>query len=208
MKVFGIGLNKTGTTSLGKALEILGFEKHQSCNLDLTKEWAANNLKAILSIAEKNNNFEDWPWPLVYKEIYKEFKDAKFILTKRSSADKWYESLCKHSLETGPTEFRKLIYGHYMPHDFKEEHVNFYNQHNKEVISFFNQNAPEKLLVISFEEGKNWEKLCSFLKKDVPEVEFPLLNKSKAATKHNSAIQVKHKTLVQFVKLVRKIRGN
>ncbi|MFY0608665.1 MAG: hypothetical protein JXR10_18245 [Cyclobacteriaceae bacterium] len=28
MKIFGIGLNKTGTTSLGQALEILGYKKH------------------------------------------------------------------------------------------------------------------------------------------------------------------------------------
>jgi hypothetical protein len=188
MKVFGIGLNKTGTTSLGHALEILGQQKHISCNSRLTKYWANNNLSPIISIAEKYDNFEDWPWPLVYKELYNEFEDAKFILTKRSSAEKWYESLCKHSLKTGPTEFRRLIYGHSMPQGFKTEHIQFYNRHNKEVIKFFQQNAPDKLLVISFEDGNNWQKICGFLNKEIPKIEFPLLNRS------NDNYKVMHNT--------------
>lgn len=205
MKVFGIGLNKTGTTSLGQALRVLGFDKHQGCNLELTRYWSTKNLEPIFEVVKENNNFEDWPWPLIYKELYAEFEDAKFVLTKRSSVDVWYESLCKHSILKGPTEIRKLVYGCYMPHDFKDKLFAIYNQHNEDVIAFFNQKAPEKLLVISFEDGNNWEKLCHFLNMEVPKSEFPFLNQSKS-DQQKTEIAIGNNAMVNTLNVRSRIR--
>lgn len=196
MKIFGVGLNKTGTTSLGNALEVLGYKNHISCNWPLTKLWSENNISPILEEAEKYNNFEDWPWPLLYKELYEAFEDAKFILTTRSSADEWYTSLCNHALRTGPTEYRKKIFGHYMPYDYKDHHINFYNKHNEDVINFFNKHAPEKLLVINFKDGHNWEKLCDFLNVEIPETAFPFLNRD---NKQANSAGSKNKFIVKFL---------
>ena len=214
MKVFGIGLNKTGTTSLGKALEILGYKKHISCNWELTKLWSENNLNPILKEAEKYNNFEDWPWPLVYKELFKKFENAKFILTIRDTPEDWYSSLCNHALRTGPTEFRKRIYGYYMPHDFKSEHINFYNNHNKGVIRFFKKNAPEKLLVISFKDGNRWEKICDFLNNEIPETDFPFLNRNRVENqssnkekKDKKSITISNRHVVKFLTAGIKIKN-
>ncbi len=182
-KVFGIGLNKTGTTSLGKALEILGFTNHMSCDLALTKRWAENDLESIFEVARKNNNFEDWPWPLVFTELFDEFNDAKFILTLRKSPEAWYKSLCDHALRTGPTEYRKLIYGYLMPHDFKDWHIGYYERHNQSVIDFFSRYAPEKLLVVCWEKGDGWPDLCRFLNKEIPNEEFPFLNRHPSKSK-------------------------
>lgn len=44
MKVFGIGLNKTGTTTLGKAIEILGFKNHIGYNSGPLVKLAIPNL--------------------------------------------------------------------------------------------------------------------------------------------------------------------
>lgn len=176
-KVFGVGLNKTGTTSLGRALETLGFTDHLSCDLELTKRWAKNDFQPIFNVARKYNNFEDWPWSLMYRELYEEFEEAKFILTLRKSPEVWYKSLCDHSLKTGPTEYRRLIYGHFMPHDFKEEHIAFYKQHNQAVSDFFRRYAPEKLLIVSWEKGDGWPELCRYLDKEIPHEKFPFLNR-------------------------------
>lgn len=176
-KVFGIGLNRTGTTTLGRTLEILGFRNHVSFDFELTKSWAENDLEPILEIARANNNFEGWPWPLMFRELYEEFEDAKFILTMRKTPETWYKSLCDHSLRTGPEEYRKLVYGHYMPHDFKEEYLEFYEQHNRDIINFFKRNASEKLLVVCWEKGDGWKVLCEFLDKESPKREFPFLNR-------------------------------
>ncbi|MGN6616909.1 MAG: sulfotransferase family protein [Ilyomonas sp.] len=177
-KVFGIGLNKTGTTSLGKALVLLGYKNHAGCNLKLTKCWSSSNLKPIYEVANQNNCFEDWPWPLVYREMFYKFENAKFILTVRKSADRWYQSLCKYSVIKSKSKFRRLIYGFHMPHNYRKEHIDFYEKHNQSVIDFFNEKAPEKLLIVCWEEGHGWQQLCKFLGKELPVHEFPHLNKS------------------------------
>jgi hypothetical protein len=177
MKIFGIGLNKTGTTTLGKALEILEFSKHISFDLGLTKKWYRGDIAELIDKAKDYNNFEDWPWPLVYKEMSEKYPNSKFILTTRKSSDIWYESLCKHSLKTGPSEFRKMIYGYSMPQKYKSEHINFYNLHNESARDFF-INQDDRFKEICFENGEGWEKLCGFLNKEVPETPFPHLNKS------------------------------
>ncbi|PKQ46352.1 sulfotransferase family protein [Confluentibacter flavum] len=213
MKVFGIGLNKTGTKSLSKALTILGYRDSLALDWELrytksenrwelTKFWYENNLDPIISLAKTKNNFEDWPWPLVYKDMYQEFNDAKFILTIRKSPEVWYNSLCKHAKTISDNKFEKLIYGYYMPHDFKKEHIDFYNNHNKSVIDFFNKNAPEKLLVMCFEEGDGWEKLCGFLNQKNNNSEFPHVNDS------NSRELIYNKYLIKMVRFYRSLKKN
>ena len=195
MKVFGIGLNKTGTTSLGSAIEILGFDKHHSYNLEMTRHWFNKELVPLFSFIDNYNNLEDWPWPLMYKVLYERYPDAKFILTTRISSEVWFKSLVKQSLGTGPTEFRKLIYGHYMPEGHKDEHIAIYENHNKEVIEFFKKNAPEKLIQVCWEHGDGWKELCTFLNKDIPKQDFPFLNRhtmeqfNKKSKKKNNSLK-------------------
>jgi len=187
MKVFGIGLNKTGTSSLGRALKKIGFSRHVGCHLESLKNLKNGNLNPIFDLVDKNNCFEDWPWPLMYRELYEKYQDAKFILTTRKTPDIWYESLCKHATRKGPTEHRKLAYGHSMPHDYKEHHIQFYLDHNEEVIEFFENNDPDKLLVVSWENGDGWEEICDFLGKEIPETPFPHLhNSQQIKSKKNS----------------------
>lgn len=178
MKVFGIGLNKTGTTTLGQALEVLGFEKHASCNGRLVKAITRNNYTPVYETAALNNNFEDWPWPLVYQEMYRKYPDAKFVLTVRKNSEIWYRSLCKHAERIGPRKIRKRIYGYYMPQSNKAAHISFYERHNREVVEFFAQRAPENLIILCWEDGHGWTDLCNFLGKPVPSASFPFLNKA------------------------------
>jgi hypothetical protein len=51
----------------------------------------------------------------VYKELDQRYDHAKFILTRRANASVWFNSLKRHALRTGPTEFREIAYGHSMP---------------------------------------------------------------------------------------------
>ena len=79
-------------------------------------------------------------------------------------------------MRTGPTEFRKIIYGSYMPHDFEKEMIAFYEDHNRKAIEFFEANSPESLIVVNWEKGDGWKELCGFLEKPVPKVPFPITN--------------------------------
>jgi len=63
MKVLGIGLNKTGTTTLGKCGEILCYRCF-SVNRDLLKDVIIRkDFERIKKTVIDYNFFEDWPWP-------------------------------------------------------------------------------------------------------------------------------------------------
>jgi len=176
LKVFGIGLNKTGTKTLGACLSTLGFQ-NKSYDFDLLRDWSSGDVKRIFQASDQYDSFEDWPWPLLYKEFDKRYPEAKFILTLRKDPRTWFESLCRHATRTGPTEARKIVYGYEMPHQFVEEHIAIYNRHQEEVINYF-QGRNDKLLTICFEKGDGWPELSGFLGLPVPEVPFPHMNPS------------------------------
>jgi len=177
MKVFGIGLNKTGTKTLGACFSMLGY-RNATFNMDLLNEYSQGNIAAIMDYCKGYDSFEDWPWPLLYKQIDKRYPDAKFILTIRSSPEVWYNSLVKHARKTGPTLARKIVYGFENPFDHKNEHIAIYLKHNKDVIKYFDS-RPGKLLGVCWENGDEWDKLSAFLGFGIPKMAFPHLNKSK-----------------------------
>jgi hypothetical protein len=176
-KIFGIGLNKTGTKTLHECGKILGYDCY-SCDKDLLEDVTLKKYFGnILTTVEKYNFFEDWPWPLIYKELDYYFPSSKFILTVRKDAFTWYESLKKHSLRTHPVNHcRKLAYGYNYPHCKKWEHVLFYLRHN-EIVNRHFVGRRNDFIELCWEEGDRWDKLCNFLGKNVPNVPFPHMNK-------------------------------
>jgi hypothetical protein len=175
-KVLGVGMNKTGTTTLAHALRILGYAPHQTYDLKATQKWASGKTEELLDLYEDKIVFEDFPWPLMYREFYSRYPDAHFILTTRRSEEAWFNSLVKHAERTGPTEMRKLVYGHEMPLEDREKHLAVYRNHNQEVRSFFEAKPEAQFIEVCWEEGHGWPELCTFLEQPVPEQPFPHMN--------------------------------
>jgi len=177
-KVFGIGLNKTETTTLAKCLQHFGF-RHKSFDLDLTKYVQNGHLEPVYEVADKNDSFEDWPWPLIFKKMDERYRNSKFILTTRKNKYSWIKSLKRHADRIGPTEFRELVYGFPMPHGHEDEHVKIYERHNKRVRSYFGNRGD--FLEVCWEEESGWEEICQFLDEPVPNIPFPHANQSPSA---------------------------
>lgn len=176
-KVVGIGLNKTATKSLAQCLEAMGC-RHHSYSLDAFRLYQQEDWQALFEIMDGYDSFEDWPWPLMYRQIDQRYPQARFILTTRSSPETWYRSLCKMAVRMGPlNQFEKPIYGYAMPQGRRREHLQFYNNHNAQVRRYF-ADKPGKLLEVCFEHGVDMAELCRFL--DQPYCEFtpPHANKS------------------------------
>lgn len=176
MKVVGIGLNKTGTTSLGACLQHWGY-RHISHSHEAFLLWRDGDINGLLEWVSRYDSFEDWPWPLVYREIDAAFPGTKFILTRRKNPDVWFTSLCKHAELTGPTDFREAIYGYAMPKGHKAEHIRMYNQHLEAVRDYF-KDRPNDFLEVCWEEGDGWKELGEFLGLQPPGIAFPHLNQS------------------------------
>ena len=176
MKVIGIGLNKTGTTSLGVCFEHWGMS-HVACNDEAFGLWCKGDIDSLLEWVGRYDSLENWPWALIYKEIDEAFPGTKFILTRRKTADAWFNSLSKHAGRTGPTDFRKIIFGHAMPDGHKEEHIRFYESHVKAVREYF-KDRPDSLLDVCWEDGDGWSELAGFLGLEQPDMPFPHAHKS------------------------------
>ena len=172
MKVVGIGFHRTGTKTLRACLRDHFMMKHRSVDEEAARQLWSGRIDDVMSTVARYDSFEDWPWPLVYRDIDARFPDAKFILTVRESEEVWFESVCRLAERVGPTEFRRRIYGREMPRDDKARHIAVYQAHNQGVLDYF-ADRPDKLLVACWETGTGWGELCSFLQREVPSAPFP-----------------------------------
>lgn len=179
MKVVGIGLNKTGTKTLGDCLKAWGL-RHLSFSAEAFDQWVRGDVEAVLALAAGHDSFEDWPWPLLYRELDQRFPGSRFILTRRRSAQVWFDSICGHAERTGPTRFRERVYGHAMPQGHAERYIAVYDAHLQAVRRHF-ADRPGDLLEVCWEEGDGWERLGAFLGRTPPPgMPFPHKNKAPA----------------------------
>lgn len=177
-KVFGIGLNKTGTSSLKRALVTLGYN-HCTMRGQMTHKYFNNRYDQIFNTIEQFDSFEDWPWPLMYRRIFEKYgENARYILTYRTSPQAWLESLKAHTLVTNPDNNpRKRIFGFDYPHGAEAKHIAFYESHLADVRRYFaEQNASHALCEVCWEKGDGWQEICGFLGEPLPDAPFPHAN--------------------------------
>ena len=93
-KVFGIGLSKTGTSSLDRALNELGIRSiHFPCDRTTYEELATGNYR--LSILQNYQAATDIPVAPFYVQLDSVYPNSKYILTERD-VDSWLVSVRKH----------------------------------------------------------------------------------------------------------------
>jgi len=177
MKIVGVGLNKTGTSTLKACCHYWGL-KHATYDLEAFELYRERKWDRLNGLMDKYDSFENWPWALMYRQFDDRFPGAKFILTTRKDPQSWFRSLCNHSKRLGPlVDFEQYIYGFADPCRHKKEHLAFYRSHNAEVAEYF-RDRPGKLLTACWESGDDWEELCAFLGRPIPETDFPHANKT------------------------------
>ncbi|MDB4409746.1 hypothetical protein N9235_02950 [Gammaproteobacteria bacterium] len=178
-KIFGIGLSKTGTTSLAHALDILGYKTRDY--LGVTK-YIAGDLSSInVEEIDANDAFTDTPIPSFYQQLDARYPGSKFILTTRNMND-WLKS-CKKQFtkrmvakeNEATSQLHTDLYGCF---EFDpDKYANGYNRHVNGALDYF-KDRPQDLLITDICGGNNWEQLCAFLGKPVPDIPFPVTNVS------------------------------
>jgi len=170
-KIFGIGLPRTGTASLSEALTILGYKtRHYPKYIDRARQYDA---------------LVDSPVCNCYIELDQKYPNSKFILTTRE-INRWLSSCKKaskrfkwHSLNPdgrcGPEVYQSHmdLFGS-VEYD-RDRFIDGYGSHLKKVLNYFE--GRDNLLI--FEVSDGWNRLCSFLDKEIPVQNFPHRNKSK-----------------------------
>ncbi len=175
--IFGIGLGRTGTTSLKNALNHLGY----NCLHDAKKISAAVKLdkdlcRPLLSdLLETYNAFVDYPIWTLYQELDEEYPDSQFIWTVRDLPS-WLVSrklAIEHRLvriRQGEKDVPSLrVYN-------EEDQRKIYLKHHAEVPQYFHGREKDVLFLDLF-HGHGWPELCSFLEKPIPTISFPHANR-------------------------------
>ncbi|XP_078354457.1 uncharacterized protein LOC144639074 [Oculina patagonica] len=213
MKIICAGLMKTGTSSLTKALEVLGYTVYHyaSKHFDLQvwqDTFETNHLPDFKEVFKDVDAVTDHPQAFWFEEISNAFPEAKVILTVRDSEEAWLRSCQEHlriESELLPFYMKILLKiapsrrktGHYfdvMHHAIHgssnpEAGVLYrakYRQHNARVQAVI---PTEKLLIYNVKQG--WKPLCEFLGCEVPSTEFPRANVGHADTKINMTKEIK-----------------
>jgi hypothetical protein len=185
-RVFGIGLSKTGTSSLNAAFELLGYQSwHWSSAHAARTIWKEMNEDQHSPTLERYDALCDLPIPILYKQLDHAYPGSKFILTLRNE-ETWLASIERHfsgvnrwysNWDSDPFSHRihKITWGR---KDFEpEQFLQRYRAHNAAVLEYFRW-RPESLLTLRIDKGEGWQKICSFLGRPTPQLPFPHENKS------------------------------
>ncbi|MFM7134317.1 MAG: sulfotransferase [Planctomycetota bacterium] len=163
--VFGIGLPKTETTTLGAALARLGY-RVRDFDREALFAVAGGDVEAALWRAEAYHAFEDSPWWMVYRELDLRFPGSLFILTERRDEEAWRQSGVKHlARATGGIldPVAATFVGHFarlgVAPDRQHEAYAF---HGRAVRAHF-AGRESQFRVLNWDRGDGWPELCGFL---------------------------------------------
>jgi len=196
LKVIGAGFGRTGTASLQRALEILGFGpcyhmyeiRRQPSRAPAWRHAMRRGTADWEAVFRGYNSAVDWPACRFYRQLADTYPEARVILTTRDP-DSWHASCMRTiyaiaqampwTLELVPVgrHVRRMLFeviwdGIFEGRFADKEHATaIFEAHNQEVV----RSVPsERLLVFKVEQG--WQPLCDFLGVDIPEQDFPRLN--------------------------------
>jgi len=198
-KVFVIGFNKTGTTSIKLALQELGYKLGEQHKFEsLLPQIIKGEYDETFKLIEKAEAFQDIPFstPNFYKKLFEKYPNAYYILSVRESSETWFKSLMNfHSVMFfyGRTpsiqvneineyrypgflvDYLKLTFG---STDYNEStYKSVYTNYNNEVRQFFNEKKG-KLCVLDLNDNNSYEKMCQFLNIEPKRENFPWVNKT------------------------------
>ena len=228
MKIICAGLPKTGTTSLAKALRVLGFivfdcEEHLDLHLN---EWSdiycEGKSSDFASMYKDVDAVTDVPPAFWFEEIYEAFPDAKVILSLRDNEEVWVKSWANQNqviqslggfpngiILKWPHVIAQRIRGKHTVFEVLDPMLNalFGSVNSKSTVLFKKkyrehnervQAVIPKEKLLIYNVKQGWKPLCEFLGCDVPEVEFPRENIGASVMQRQIAAGYKQRKRVLF----------
>lgn len=180
-RIFGIGLNKTGTTSLHAALTILGFESLHWGGpaireaVEAARDTGAPLLSNLDARYDALSDIE--ALSTAFATLDRQYPGSRFVLTVRP-VDEWVDSRRRH-VETnvlrkarGEYNGTFLVVEESAWREKWEEHLGLVHAHFRGRHDF---------LEMDLSSGSGWSPLCELLEVDTPAASFPWANQGSAA---------------------------
>jgi sulfotransferase family protein len=186
-RLFGIGLSRTGTMSLTRALTALGFRSIHFPDDERTMKEVMGclDLRARtlrLAILKRYDAATDTPICATFEALDAAYPGSRFILTTREKASwldscrRYWASWIEPYLGQGDaaaaymTAIHESLYG---VASFDEGRFSrAYDDYHARVRGHFAE-RPADLLDLNITAGDGWEPLCEFLNAPHPRAEFP-----------------------------------
>lgn len=168
-KIFGIGLSRTGTTTLNEVLVQLGYK---SVHYPNEGELFSMRFDAATDI----------PVTVRYKELDKHFPNSKFIYTVRNK-EEWLDSIVPYlerkrgwQMAQTQVDIRTQVYGSPFPN--RAQAASAYDSHHNDIMNYFKKRKQD-LLILDIIGGDSTKLLTDFLGVDPIDPKFPHKNKLK-----------------------------
>ncbi len=172
-KVFGVGLARTGTTSMHQAMGLLG--------LNSAPDSVALLDRIDTDFLARHDAFFDNPIPFRYRELQAVCPDARWIVTQRPLND-WLASmqwLFGPGLDRLDADTRAIgdrvhrsLYG---SDTFDAQRLrSIYERHYADLADWV---TGREAIWIHVDQGISWDPICELLQVDVPAEPFPHSNK-------------------------------
>ncbi len=174
-KIFGLGLSKTGTSSLCQALRLLGYRAvHNPTDDESMLALLSGNLRCRAII--QNDAICDIMFVRHFRELDRLFPGSMYILTERDR-ESWHRSCAQHwagrSISLSKLWNEELVdfqvYGTALYR--RPLFDDIYDQHHAAVSRYFA--ASNRLLRLNICGGEGWNMLCQFLNVPLPNAPFP-----------------------------------
>lgn len=198
--MIGAGFGRTGTLSLKRALEDLGFGPtyhmqevmRRPSHIDQWLRYARTGAREWDELFDGFGSGVDFPVSCVWEELAVHFPDAKVVLTVRDPHQWWASTASTiYGFRTAfpawvlravpPTRrfvemVDRLVWDGLFDGRFtdRDHAIAIFERHIDHVRSTC---PPDRLLVFDVKDG--WEPLCAFLRAPVPRHPFPHLNDAK-----------------------------
>jgi len=176
VKVFGIGLSRTGSLSLQHYMSESGYN---SVHYVVGPCWQGVP-KEIIGFCERYDFVNDAPVSIYFEELSQAFPDSKFINTTRNLGS-WLKS-CSHHFANDPRQrrlrraalkYRELLYGCDGYNKFK--FIKAFRRH-KQKVSEFSKNKNVLTLRLELEDQRKIGLLKTFLGDDALSSRYPHVN--------------------------------
>jgi hypothetical protein len=186
-RVFGIGLNKTGTTSLARALEMLGYSAlHNDAATDAAMRQAQHEGVPLLTHAPEADAYTDIR---AVEELFdlldQQYPDSRFVLTTRA-LDGWLQSRETHVLRNQTRAATGEYTGTWLTVD-RAGWTREWHAHHARVRDYFA--GRDNLLELDITAGEGWSGLAPFLGVAVPDQPFPWRQRGTARTRRERVVR-------------------
>jgi len=177
-KVFVVSLHRNGTRSVHKLLQGFGLTSiHHPGQVsnDYIEKAAANpwDIEAVYKVVKplfaKADAFSDTPFNVLYPQLFRDYPDARFLALYRSP-DLWIKSVRRHTAGRSFGPFERIQYFQLtgrrvnaIDEISNEEMTRIYFRYYADLMAFFNEKAPGRLLVADLTDPGIPEQIAEFL---------------------------------------------